>query len=182
MAITRLITADELLEMELPPGRYDLIDGELYHMAAAGGGHGRLTMQITLPVGNYVVGHGLGEVFAAETGFVLAEDPDVVVAPDLAFVRSGRLEPRWHRRGYLRIVPDFAVEVVSPSDYPKLIQLKLDKYLEARIPLLILVYPEQQSVRVFRDGREAEVLGIDDVLDGGDVLPGFQLAMAELFR
>ena len=182
MAITRLITADELLEMDLPPGRYDLIDGELYHMAAAGGGHGRLTMRITLPVGNHVVGHDLGELFAAETGFVLAEDPDVVVAPDCAFVRSGRLDPRRDGRGFVCLVPDFAVEVVSPNDFPKLIQLKLDKYLEARIPLLVLVYPERRTVRVFRDGRETEVLEIDDVLDGGDVLPGFRLAIAEIFR
>jgi Uma2 family endonuclease len=80
MAMTRLITADELLEMDLEPGRYDLIDGALYHLAPAGGGHGQTTLMTTLPVGNYVVANDFGIVFAAETGFILDENPDVVVA------------------------------------------------------------------------------------------------------
>lgn len=182
MAITRLITADELLEMDLEPGRYDLIDGDLYHMAPAGDGHGRTTLRVTLPVGVFVERHGLGEIFAAETGFVLSIDPDVVVAPDFAFVRHGRLDANRDGRGYVRLIPDLAVEVVSPSDYPRLIQLKIDKYLGAGIPLLVMVYPDRRMIRVYRRGSEPEDLGIGEILDGGDVLPGFQLPVADIFR
>ncbi len=182
MAITSLITADELLEMDLEPGRYDLIDGDLYQMAPAGDGHGETTINITIPVGVHVRANDLGSVFAAETGFVIGEDPDIVVAPDLAFVRKGRLAPDRDKRRFARIVPDFAVEVVSPSDYPKLIQLKIDTYLIVNIPMLVVVSPERQMIRVYRHGFEPVELGVGDVLDGGDVLPGFRLPVADIFR
>lgn len=182
MAITRLITADELLEMDLEPGRYDLIDGDLYQMAPAGDGHGETTIMITIPVGVHVLANDLGRVFAAETGFVIGEDPDIVVAPDLAFVRKGRLAPDRDRRRFARIVPDFAVEVAPSNDNPKLIQLKIDKYLIANIPMLVVDYPERRMILVFRNGFEPVELGIGGVLEGGDVLPGFRLPVADIFR
>jgi Uma2 family endonuclease len=80
------------------------------------------------------------------------------------------------------LIPDFAVEVVSPSDYPNLIQLKIEKYLGAGIPLLVMVYPDRRTIRVYRHGSPPVDLEIGDVFDGGDVLPGFRLPVAEIFR
>ncbi len=182
MATTRLITADDLLEMELEPGRYDLIDGELYHMAPAGEAHGHITMNVILPVGSFVRLHDLGRVYAGEAGFVLARDPDVVVAPEVAFVRNDRLNPDRDQRQFLQVAPDFAVEVISPSDYPKLIREKIVKYMEAGVPLLLVIYPESRTVHVLGVGREPVILSVGDVFDGGDVLPGFRLAVADIFQ
>lgn len=182
MAITRRITADDLLTMELPPGRYDLIDGELYHMAPAGQEYGDVQTNFFLAIGNLVLANNLGRTYAGETGFILATDPDVVVAPEVAFVRSDRMARIGRRKGYLPLVPDLAVEVVSPTDYPKLINQKIEKYLAAGIPMLVVVYPESRRVRVLAAGREPVDLFEGDTFDGGDVLPGFSLPIADIFR
>ena len=73
-------------------------------------------MRIGIVIGSYVRANDLGEVFAAETGFILRRDPDTVRAPDAAFVDRERLPAGELPPGYLEMVPDLAVEVVSPSD------------------------------------------------------------------
>ena len=73
-------------------------------------------MRIGIVLGSYVRANDLGEVFAAETGFILRRDPDTVRAPDAAFVDRERLPAGELPPGYLEMVPDLAVEVVSPGD------------------------------------------------------------------
>ena len=83
----RLMTAEELLHMPDDGFRYELIRGELRKMAPAGHQHGRIAINVTTPLDQHVRAHGLGTVYAAETGFKLASNPDVVRAPDVAFIR-----------------------------------------------------------------------------------------------
>ena len=109
-------TADELLQAG-DMGRCELLRGELIMMLPAGGRHGKLAMLLGRELANFVVEQDLGTVVAAETGFVLAHDPDTVRAPDAAFLRAGR-----------------------------------------------------------------DVLGNEDVLLSGRVLPGFELPLARLFQ
>ena len=94
MAPTRtLMTADELLRLPDDGQRHELVAGELRTMSPSGGGHGRLAGRFTISLGQHVRAHHLGEVLAAETGFLLATDPDTVRAPDVAFVSSERAGP-----------------------------------------------------------------------------------------
>jgi len=90
--VRQQVTADELLHMPDDGFRYELVQGELRRMAPAGNVHGRVAMNIGISLGNYVKAHDLGTVYAAETGFRLAEDPDTVRAPDVAFVSRPRVE------------------------------------------------------------------------------------------
>ena len=85
MTTTDLITADELLQMKDDGFRYELVRGELIKMSPAGHQHGRIALNLTGPLFQHVKTHNLGAVYAAETGFKLAED--VVRAPDVAFIR-----------------------------------------------------------------------------------------------
>jgi Uma2 family endonuclease len=182
MALTRpTTTADDLLVMDLLPGRYDLIDGELIRMPPAGEAHGVRSYRIIRRLGPHVEAGDLGQVYPPETGFVLPGDPEPVVSPDVAFVRKHRLDPNRDQEGYLRVAPDFAVEIVSPSDYPLIVERKIAKYLAANVPLLWVVYPESRTVRVLGAGREPAEFGEGDVLDGGEVLPDFRLAVADIF-
>lgn len=181
MTATHPITADELLLMDLPPGRYDLIDGELYQMAPAGQEHGDIQSNTFRAIANFVAANRLGRTYSGETGFRLSGNPDVVVAPEVGFVRADRLAPLGRQKGYLPLVPDLAIEVVSPSDYPKLVQEKVGKYLAAGIPMLVIVDPARRTLRVFVAGREPFELGEGDILEGGDVLPGFRLPVADIF-
>lgn len=114
MATTdKLMTADELLRLPADGQRHELIRGELRTMAPSSGRHGWAGMRIGVPLGQYVDANGLGLVFLAETGFWLERDPDLVRAPDVAFVRRERVLPTGEVEGYWPGAPDLAVEVIS---------------------------------------------------------------------
>jgi Uma2 family endonuclease len=104
-----------------------------------------------------------------------------VRAPDLAFVCRERLPPENQPRGFWEIAPDLVVEVVSPNDTRAEIQLKVREWIEAGVRLVWVVYPDSRTVEVIRTLLDREELTADDTLDGGDVLPGFSCAVAELF-
>jgi Uma2 family endonuclease len=179
---TKLVTVEDLAEMEPDENRWSLMRGELVRMPPAGYRHGRVTARFERPMTTFVEEHGLG-VVVRETGFLLARDPDVVVAPDIAFVRSDRLpagdeEPD----GYLALAPDLVVEVVSPSDRTSRTLEKVFTYLEAGVPLVVLVEPRHKSVTVYDQNRQARILTERDEVEGGKVLPGFRLSVATLFR
>jgi Uma2 family endonuclease len=177
-----MVTADQLLDISANSEcRYDLIRGELIEMSPGGGRHGRIAIRIGRFLDEFVDRHGLGACFSAETGFVLAEHPDTVLAPDAAFVRSEHIPPEHEQDRYWRVVPDLAVEVVSPSDRVGEVSDKVAEYLDAGVRLLWLIEPRRRTVTVYTPDRHARILREGDELDGGDVLPGFKLAVAELF-
>ena len=109
------MTADELLLLPNDGCRYELVQGVLKKRALADEQHGELTMALGWRLAQFVSEHGLGEVYAAETGFKLRADPDTVRAPDAAFVSRARMGAP-PARGYRGGPPDLAVEVVSPND------------------------------------------------------------------
>jgi Uma2 family endonuclease len=177
---TRTITADELLAMPEDGLRRELVEGELREMTPAGRRHARVARNILRSLDDHVVEHGLGEVYP-EYGYVLSRDPDTVRAPDVSFLRRDRLERGGEEEGYFPGVPDLAVEVVSPSDRFSAVSLKVDEYLEAGTPMVVLVDPPQRSVIVYRSRTGVTVLTEDDVLDGGDVVPGWRLPVRDVF-
>lgn len=181
MATTKLMSADDLWQLDDEPGRFDLIRGELIRMPPPGYRHGIVGMRIARSIGNFVHERDLGEVPAAETGFLLARDPDVVLAPDVAFVRFDRLPPDDEQDGYLALAPDLVVEIVSPSDRSRQVSDKVMEYLDAGVPLVWVVEPRRKIVTVYTADRRAQILTAGDELEGGDVLPGFGLPVAEIF-
>ena len=144
----RLVTAEELAQLPDDALRYDLLYGRLVTMAPAGGRHGELAMDIGARVWNHVRRHHTGRVFGAETGFRLARDPDVVLGPDVAFVRADRLPPPDQRERFLELAPDLAVEIVSPTDRPADVRAKVQAYLRHGVQLLWVVAPGRQQVTV----------------------------------
>ncbi len=171
------LTADELLGLHLPDKRTELVRGVLVVREPAGGRHGDVAMRLALEVASYVKARHLGRVFAAETGFKLATDPDTVRAPDVAFVRKGRLSDPVPK-GYPVLSPDLVVEVLSPDDRPGEVLAKVADWLNAGTALVWVVDPERREGRVYRaDGTET-LVGAHDVLDGEDVLPGFVCPLA----
>ena len=182
MVTTKRVTAEDLWNIGEDGFRYALLEGELYRMAQAGFEHGELTVDFCLPLASFVREHGLGRVVVGDSGFVLRRDPDSVLAPDIAFVRAERLPPRDERKGFLELPPDLVVEVISPSQSGPFVAQKVTAYLDAGVAMVVFVRPARRTVSVHRPGREAIMLGIGDVLDGEEVLPGFRLRLAELFR
>jgi Uma2 family endonuclease len=175
------ITAEELLRMPDDGRRYELVQGELRTMAPAGHPHGRIAMRIAWPLAQHVEERGLGNVYAAETGFLLARNPDTVRAPDAAFVRRERLEEVGETEGYWPGAPDLAVEVVSPGDAYTEVEGKVAEWLRAGTQMVIVVDPSNRTVKVHRSLTDVAALTEDHVIDGADVVQGWRLPVRRLF-
>lgn len=129
--ITKLITAEELIAMPDNGTRYELVKGELIRMSPTGHDHGVVAMNIAGPLHLHVKSNELGAVYAAETGFIIEENPDTVRAPDVAFVQRSRIDQAGKVASYWRGAPDLVVEVVSPSDIVGNIEGKVTEWLNA---------------------------------------------------
>ena len=178
-----LMTAEELLRLPEDEWRYELVEGRLVRMSPTGWRHGRVDMALLRAVDRFVEEHHLGEVCPAETGFRISAEggPDTVLAPDLAFVRAGRA-PAAGTDGYPHLAPDLVAEVVSPSQGRSEMGAKAQRWLSAGVRLVWIVAPEARIVEVWRAGGLACILTVEDELTGQEVLPGFAVAVADLFR
>ena len=175
------MTAEELFGLPGDGPRHELVEGELLAVTPAGFERGDLAGEVFFHVKAFVRERRLGVVLAAETGFVLRRDPDTVRAPDVAFVRADRVPVGEQRRRFAELAPDLVAEVVSPNDRVGEVNGKVSQWLDAGVRLVWVVDPENRVVVVHEPGGVAHLLRDDGVLDGGDVLPGFQLPLAELF-
>ena len=178
MQTTKLMTADELLTMPRGYGRlHELVKGELITMSPAGSGHGVVCSRLFLSLANYVAAHRLGQVLPADTGFVLARNPDTVRAPDVAFVATQRMVKT---EKYFPGAPDVAAEVLSPNDRSSEVEAKVSEYLAAGTHMVIVIDPGNQTAKVTTANGTTR-LTLNDTLDGADVVPGWNLPLRELF-
>lgn len=177
---TKLLTADEF-EALPDADRFELIAGELHDHMSSRYEHSRFAKRIDGPLWQYADQHGLGEVISTQASFRIGEAPGTIVIPDVAFVAQERVPNLVTARHIVRFAPDLAIEVLSKEAAAE-ISKKVQLYLEAGTRLVWLVDPVDEAVTIFRTGRSARTSGIDDVLDGEDVVPGFTLPVAKIFR
>jgi Uma2 family endonuclease len=175
-----------IVDLEQAPDdgfRYELLRGELTHVAPTGEAHGDVVRELIWRLESYVRAHDptLGKVVVPDTAFVLARDPDTTVVPDVAFIRFSRLANARDRTRYIHAAPDLAVEVISPSDKPTRIARKVALYLEMGVGRVLLIDPEARTVDVFRPDAPSITLRADDVFEAGDILPGFQFRTGDIF-
>jgi Uma2 family endonuclease len=147
-------------------------------------GHGKFGGNVFGFLWNYVRQNPVGEVYMAETIFVLHVDDEGVKTmrkPDAAFVSNLRVEPP--EGGYYFQAPDIAVEVISPSDRrPGVLHKKLTDYFTYGTSEVWLVYyPEQRVVIQYADGT-ATTYELGDTISGSSMLPGFSLEIADIFQ
>ena len=149
-------------------------------MSPAGFEHGRVVVRITRPLAEFVEQHGLGVVTGVETGFQISHDPDTVRAPDAAFLRAARV-PSEPQTGFFPGPPDLAVEVLSPDDRAGQVLAKVRDWLAAGTQAVWVIDPWTHTVSVYAGPNQAEVLGEEAVLTGGELLPGFELPVSGVF-
>jgi len=179
---TALMTAEEL--MKLPTGeglRYELINGELITMPASGLPHGRVTMRLSAPLAQFIWDHGLGETFAAESGFKLTSNPDTVMALDFSFITKEHADVLGEQPGFLPGSPDLVVEVLSPDDRPSKVKQKTSRWLEHGAKQVWLVDPKKSTVTIYRSPSDSITFSGSDELQADDILPGFRLSLDRIF-
>jgi Uma2 family endonuclease len=174
------ITPEDLLAM--PDGKdYELVDGRLVERNM-GSISSWIGGEIFFLIRSYLKEHPIGLLWVADNGFQCFPDkPGKVRKPDVSFIKHGRLPGDRMPRGYVRIRPDLAVEVVSPNDLAAEVDEKLHEYLKAGVPLVWVVNPDVRIVRVHRADLSGAFLTENDELSGEDVLPGFRCRVSDLF-
>ena len=180
-----LVTAEELAHMPDDGWNYELVEGRLVRMPLAGTQHGRHVMRLAFALMSFTEPRELGIVFTAETGFLISRvgEPDTVLGPDAAFLRTERIPPESEQdKAFWRVAPDLAVEVASPDQYRPELAVKARRYLASGVQLVWVVWPRYRQVDIWQAGATAPpvALGIGDDLDGGDVIPGFRFPVAQL--
>ena len=176
----KLMTAEELLNMREDRQRYELVRGALRKRPLMG----HLDSYYALNVGSelfmHVEANRLGRAYSSNTGFLLERDPDYVLAPDASFVRQERVETATEERGYFPGAPDFVAEVISPSDRYSDVEDKVAEWLNAGVRMVVVVKPRDRTVRVHTP-VSVITLTESDTLDGGEVVPGWRLPIADIF-
>jgi Uma2 family endonuclease len=181
MTATQLVTAKELYQMG-SNAPYELIEGVLREVSPSSSKSSVIGMRMGSAVFNYVDAQGLGYVTGEGGGYILSHNPATVVAPDVGFYRKDRYPGGVPESGFYPMPPDLAVEVISPSDRKADIAQKQALYAKAGVPLVWWVDPDRKTVTVHRLGQAPEIIETTGVLDGGDVLPGFELKLHSIFR
>jgi len=153
---------------------YELIQGEIVEKMASFT-PSKIGMRIGRFVGNF--SDEIGYVTGADGSYVLSEDYEFM--PDVGYISKARLpqEPEREVQG----PPDFAIEVKSPTDSKRELRKKAEDYLRFGTKMVWLVFPEDKRVEVYVPGQDVQEFGMDDTLDGGDVLPGFTLPVRDVF-
>jgi Uma2 family endonuclease len=182
MVLAKPMTVDEFEAMPEDGKRYELVRGVLREMPAGGGWHGEIGADFIIDLGGYVRAHQLGKIYNADTGFRIFPDHETVYQPDVAFVRADRLPSLSERRRILRIRPDLVVEVVSPTDRMSDVLDKVADYLRAGVPLVVVAEPDRRVVTTYRPNRDPRELAEDREFDGEEIVPGFRLVVADIFR
>jgi Uma2 family endonuclease len=157
----------------------ELKDGVLVEKAM-GYGESILAVFIARMLGNFVAAGNLGHV-TGEQGMVRLF-PGLIRIPDVAFASWDRFpERRWTGEPIPDVAPDLAVEVISDSNTPAEMSIKVGEYFSAGVRQVWLVDLNSRNVTVFEAADKSVTLLRHDILEGGKVLPGFTLSLSELF-
>ena len=179
-ASERLVTAEEFARIPNDDYHYELVEGRVVRVSPPGSRHGVLIAHIAMLLGQHAEANHLGAVIAVG-GFKIATNPDTVREPDIAFVDRSRIAKSGVPDGYWPGPPDLAVEIKSPGDRPSEIRAKVDDYLARGVRLVWIVDPKTQTVTAHVPHVSAVTLSVDDVLDAGDVVPGFTCPVRRIF-
>lgn len=178
----RRLSLEDLYTLPDDGRHYELQAGFLVSEPRPGFRHGRVLLQVGELLSAHVKKQRLGVVVAGDSGFVLARRPDTLRGPDVAFVSKSRFEKSGDAIGWFEGAPDLAVEVLSPSNTADGVRSKVADYLAAGARCVWVVDTGARTVTVYPSLLAPFVVGEKDVLDGGDVLPGFSVRVGEIFE
>lgn len=176
--IGRLMTEDELVDLPKDGYKYELVDGRVEGVPTrwihedVGANLTALLLGAGVRAYGRLVGSGLGCRMANGN----------IRSPDAGFVVRDRVPRGADRDDFLDGAPDLAVEVLSPSERIGAILRKVGEYFDSGAQQAWLIRPEEQTVTVYGVSPDPMVLGRDDTLTGGDLLPDFRCRVADLFE
>ncbi len=183
----QLYTIDDVWEMSQDPENehvfIELVDGEILKMTRPSNTHGLLATEIAVYLRLFNMTHAIGQV-TMESGHHPPDYQFTLLGPDVAFTRYDRMPERQPKR-WVEVMPDIAVEIVSPSETLAGARRKAEVYLLNGTTIVWLVLPERRGVEVCRllDGTQLQIefVSSDGTLSGEGALPGFELDVSKIF-
>ncbi len=151
-AKNKLLTAEDLLRLNSQGVKGELIRGVLHETVSVGKVHARIAIRIGGEFDRYVRRNRLGQVGGSDGGVFIERNPDTVREPDVYFVSANRLPLDDDTDGYLEVVPELVVEIVSPSDSETCVREKIAMWLELGVSMALEVRPSERAVMVHRPG------------------------------
>ncbi|HEY0513444.1 MAG TPA: Uma2 family endonuclease [Thermoanaerobaculia bacterium] len=174
-----LMSGEELfLRPDLEP--CELVNGRIVPLSPTGGIHGRAEARLTTRLSTFVESSQRGEVLTGEVGIYIRRDPDTVRAADVVFISKERWA-RYRPEGYLNVAPEIVVEVLSPGDRRGELAEKLQDYFSAGVDRVWVLDSKQRRISAYRSLTDVQHFQVGDILTDEELLPGFSLAIADLF-
>lgn len=180
MEVAMPLTAKDLENVQTKLGddyRVELVDGRITVMSPSGYESDEVAFRFGRRLADWVEPKRIGRVTGSSAGFVLPDSN--TRAPDVSFVRAKRL--RRAPRSFAQLAPDLMVEVKSPSDFVDDLKKKIANFLQQGTQVGILVNPEDCTVQVFQTDADAVTLRDGDVLTLPELLPGWSVAVSDLW-
>ncbi|HEV3162423.1 MAG TPA: Uma2 family endonuclease [Isosphaeraceae bacterium] len=162
---------------------YEVVNGQRVELPPMGAYPTEVASSLTVTLGAYASQNGLGKV-VGEMLFLIDRETGLQRRPDVAFIGPGRWpirKPAPYTAAW-DVVPNLAIEVVSPSDRAQELMDKIQEFFRAGVEVVWVVYPTHRMVHIYESLTQIKVLTLADTLDGGALLPGFQLPLAKLFE
>ena len=179
---SKLLTADDLLRLGSEGVRGELIRGVLHQTVPVGLRHGEIVMRLGFLLTLLIKPLRLGRLVGSDAGIRLERNPDTVREPDIAFISAEKLPLDVDVPGFSEVVPDLVVEIFSPSDSLAAVNDKALMWLRFGVQIAWVVFPESRTVEVHTTSAAPVLLGEQDQLDGGSVLPGFTCQVSQIFE
>lgn len=162
------------LRLELTPNK------ELIVMALTGGESGKRNARLGSRVVVWNDKTDLGEVFDSSTGYDFTALGGGKRSPDVSWIEKSRLEGK-NIVGLIQIVPDFVIELRSPTDNLNEARIKMDEYQQLGVRLGLFVNPQDRKIEIYRPGKEPEILESPTSINCNEVMPGFTLDMSRIW-
>jgi Uma2 family endonuclease len=185
---------DEFIRLYDTEGPFELVNGERIRKMPNVAGHGLCAETLRDAINAYAVPNQLGRAMLEQV-FILSYTSNWVAGsriPDVMYYAADRLEgykattPDWKNKPYI-LVPDLVAEVVSPNDNLTELDEKIDRYLEDRVRVVWVLDPQRAIAQVYTllapqpFTKQVVTLKSGDMLQGGEIIPGFEIAVVQLF-
>jgi Uma2 family endonuclease len=161
-----------------PEKNYEIVNGKPEEKEMPGARHSGVCTRLSRKLGAFVEENTLGEVYQ-EASFQIGENERI---PDLAFISAERIPPDGEPETKWMIVPDLAVEIVSPNDFYEKVHAKALGYLAAGVKQVWIVSPENRTITVYRSATNIMAFPEDSELTSEDLFPGFCCRLSEIFK
>src|SRR5881396_3706779 len=178
MTIKGPATLQDLLNTPKDGNKYELVDGEIL-VSPAGMRHSEVISNIIGLIWEFLQKNPIGKVYTSDVGIVFPSGN--VRSPDVTYVSNAKLPGGESPETFGELIPDLAVEVLSPSDSLKEVGRKIGEFLECGVPLVWLVDPKHETVTVYRSLSDTEQYSAQDIITAEPALPGFSCPVSQFF-